>query len=152
MNIPLHLPVPVLSSTGVNTDKRVLQWIVKEVKTKHNKKAAWQDKIGMLTKSYVLSDRHQEIAAAWRKKTGFFLHIPVSVMMVEQRIMIQGKWRSKLANRKKRHGKSGTRYDKVWAWNMDTPIVHTKDKCCLRRRYTLCKSRSNPQTSSASAL
>ena len=25
MNIPLHLPVPVLSFTGVKTDKRVLQ-------------------------------------------------------------------------------------------------------------------------------
>jgi hypothetical protein len=117
MNIPLRLLVPVLSSTGVSIDKRVLHWIGKEARTKRNKKAAWHDKIGMLARSYVLSDRHQEIAAAWRKKTGFFLHIPVSMMMVEQRIMSQGKWRSKFANRKKRDGKNRTRYDILCAWN-----------------------------------
>jgi hypothetical protein len=50
-------------------------------KTKNNGiKTSDKTKIGVLTESWDLSDRHQEIAATWvrrRKQTGFFLHIPV---------------------------------------------------------------------------
>jgi hypothetical protein len=57
-------------------------------------KTLYNTKFGLHRKSWELSDRSQEIAKVWIlvwEKTGSFLHIPVSMMMVEQRIMSQGK-------------------------------------------------------------